>query len=118
MNNEAKEHFQSAVDIMDNIRAIKGKPYARAVECALNTLKLRDILQITLSAASENILEEKAEHVMLVAGTIMASQIALCSLNAGLSTDTTESAAELMSWATKIYDAEQEGAKAILGESD
>ena len=118
MNNKPEEHFQSAKDMMDNIRAVKGAPFARTVECALNTLKLRDVFQITLSAAQENIGEEDAERMMLVVGKIMASQIALCGINGGLSTASAESAAELMTWANKIYNAEQDGAKAFLEGED
>lgn len=110
MNTKAKEHFESAVDIMDNLRAVRGANYARTVESALITMKLRDLF----SMCSDAIPEQHETSIKLIVGKMLSQLIALSAINGGLDTDKPESAEELMQWATKIYDAEQDGAHAVL----
>ena len=110
MNNKAKDHFESARDMMDNLRSVRGANYARAVEAALVTMKLRDVF----SMCSDSVPEQHADTIKLIVGKMLAQLIALASINGGLDTESAESAKELMGWAEKIYNAEHDGAEAAL----
>lgn len=118
MNTEARQHFESAFDIMDNLKAVKGVGYSRTVEVALNTLKARDLFGILLKAGADHIGDEAADKLWFVFGVLMAKQISLAGMNAELDTETAGLATEIVGWAQKIRDAEDEGAAALLKDQE
>jgi len=117
MSNEeqAKQIFESAKDMMDSIRAVNGANYARTVEIALNMLKLQELLGHLISTMEDDIGQEKANKVWLGCNHIFSHVIGLASSNGGLLE--TADPNELVDWARKLLAIEENAAKALMGDS-
>jgi hypothetical protein len=107
---KSKQHFESAKEIMDNLRAVKGPGYARTVESALIALKLRDLFEFCATKLEE----DDADKLSQASGQMLAMLTSLCAVNGGIASSEKGIATELMGWAEKIYAAEQDGAEAFL----
>jgi hypothetical protein len=117
MSNEeqAEQIFESAVEMMDSIRAINGDKYARTVEITLNLLKLRDLVGHFLAKFEEHITEEKALGVWLSINKSIAHMIALSARNAEIE-DTDPG--QMLDWAKKIMDIEMKGCEKLMEDDE
>jgi hypothetical protein len=109
--------FESAYEIMDTIRKVKGENYARTVETGMLGKKMQDLFQLALgvAVARDGIPEEAGDLLNDMFSHMCAKQIALCANNGGLTKDSDKSdAEELMGWVDKIMDLEQDAAKSIM----
>jgi len=112
----AAEAFETAHDIMASIRAVKGIEYCYTVETALCCLKLKDV---TLSLMDQlkkrgDLSEEAAEALFMGCGVLFAKMISLNRIAGGAEPEgTQQEAAEIMSWADRIYDMEARAVEEI-----
>lgn len=108
--------FESAHEVMDTIRKVKGENYARTVETGMIGKKMQDLFHMTLgiAVASDAIPESGADLLTELFANMCAKQIALCANNGGLINTDRNGAEELMSWVDKIMDIEQNAAKEMF----
>lgn len=112
----AKAAFETANEMMDSIRTIKGQPYAHTVEVALTMMKVRDLFGTLLIGLedAEVMSEESAERLFDLMGHMSAKVIGLTRMSWDQSEPTTEQADEIMRWAERLREYEDRGAEAIL----
>ena len=112
----AKAAFETANEMMDSIRTIKGQPYAHTVEVALTMMKVRDLFGTLLIGLEESevMSEESAERLFDLMGHMSAKVIGLTRMAWDQSEPTTEQADEIMRWAERLREYEDRGAEAIL----
>lgn len=112
----AKAAFETANEMMDSIRNIKGQPYAHTVEVALTMMKVRDLFGTLLIGLedAEVMSEESAERLFDLMGHMSAKVIGLTRMSWDQSEPTTEQADEIMRWAERLREYEDRGAEAIL----
>jgi hypothetical protein len=117
MSNEeqADQIFESAVEMMDSIRAVNGEKYARTVEITLNLLKLRDLVGHFLKTFDEEVGEERAEDVWLAVNKSIAHMIALSARNAEV---LHTNPGQLIDWAQKIMAIEIKGCETLMGDDE
>lgn len=115
MSNEeqAQQIFESAIDMMDSIRAINGEKYARTVEIALNMLKIRDLMGMFLTDLETRLGSDRCDAIWVACNTIFANIISLDSHNAEIVGKVKPS--ELIDWAQKLKEIEQRGAMKMAG---
>ena len=112
----AQAAFETANEMMDSIRSIKGQPYAFTVEVALNMMKIRDLtgaLLIGLEDA-EVMSEESAEKLFDLIGHMSAKVIGLTRMTWDQSEPTTAQADEIMKWAERLREMEDRGAQEVM----
>lgn len=114
--NSAKEAFETAQEMMDSIRSIKGVPYSHTVEVALTMMKIRDLMGALLIGLedAEVMSEESAEKMFDLMGHMSAKVIGLTRMSWDQSEPTTEQADEIMAWAERLREYEDRGAEEIL----
>jgi hypothetical protein len=112
----AKDAFETANEMMDSIRTIKGEPYAHTVEVALITIKIRDLMGALLVSLEEAevMSEESAEKVYDLLGHMSARLIGLTRMCWNQSEPTKTEADEIMNWADRLREMEDRGANEIL----
>lgn len=112
----AKAAFETANEMMDSIRTIKGQPYAHTVEVALTMMKIRDLMGTLLIGLedAEVMSEESAERLFDLMGHMSAKVIGLTRMTWDQSEPTTAQADEIMRWAERLREYEDRGAEAIL----
>ena len=114
-----QESLESAFDMMDTIRSTKGVGYAHAVEIAMLTHKMLDLVQVLIIKLvdSDELPEESAKDMVKVFALITSRIIGLAarSSNEGKELDKAE-AKELMAWAERIMEREKEGALGFLND--
>lgn len=111
---KAEQIFESARDMMDSIKSVKGEQFALTVEIALQMMKLRDINGMLLDRIDMS--EEDRQRIYNGIGIVCAH---VTSLAANLSEiDKAEDAKELMNWAEKLLDLEVKGAITAIGEAE
>lgn len=111
MNQQAEAIFNSAQDMMDSIRSIKGAKFSRTVEVALCMLKMRALCGKLLSDLNDDLGRERCAEVFEAVNRVCAHVISLCASNADI-TDTADPG-ELLDWAEKILKLEEQGVKAM-----
>lgn len=113
-----EEAFTPAMEIMDTIKARHGQLYADAVEVALLTRKRVQLFQMILSTLVDTdiIPAEAAKIVTDIDNQINARILGKIANHAGVSVKRQKGAEELMTWADKLMDAEQSGAKNLFGD--
>jgi hypothetical protein len=113
-----EEAFTPAMEIMDTIKAKHGQLYADAVEVALLTRKRVELFQMILSTLidTEIIPKEAAKIVTDIDNQISARILGKIARHAGIEASSKTGAEELMTWAEKLMDAEQSGAKNLFGD--
>lgn len=116
MPESAKAAFETANEMMDSIRSIKGQPYAHTVEVALTMMKVRDLFGALLIGLEEAevMSEESAEKVYDLIGHMSARVIGLTRMSWDQSEPTTEQADEIMQWAERLREYEDRGAEEII----
>lgn len=112
----AQAAFETANEMMDSIRSIKGQPYAHTVEVALTMMKVRDLMGALLIGLedAEVMTEESAEKLFDLMAHMSAKVIGLTRMSWDQSEPTTEQADEIMRWAERLREYENRGAEAIL----
>lgn len=113
-----EEAFTPAMEIMDTIKAKHGQLYADAVEVALLTRKRVELFQMILTTLIETeiIPKEAAKIVTDIDNQINARILGKIARHAGIDASGKAGADELMTWADKLMDAEQTGAKSLFGD--
>lgn len=114
---KVEEAFESAQDIMDTIRSVKGAEYARTVETGMITRKLIDMFHMTLSmaVAKDAIPESAADLLNKIFSHMCAKQISLCAQNGSVTKGANQhDAEELMEWVDKMLAQEQTVAKTMM----
>lgn len=112
----AQEAFETANEMMDSIRAIKGQPYAFTVEVALTMMKIRDLMGALLVGLedAEVMDSDSTEKVYDLMGHMSARVIGLTRMSWDQSEPTTEQADEIMAWADRLREMEDRGANEVL----
>lgn len=114
-----EDSLEGAFDMMNTIRATKGLGYAHAVEIAMLTHKMLDLVQVLVIKLvdTDELPEESAKDMVKVFALITSRIIGLAarSSNDGKELDKTE-AKELMAWAERIMEKEKEGALGFLND--
>lgn len=112
----AKDAFETANDMMDSIRTIKGEPYAHTVEVALITIKIRDLMGALLIGLEEAevMSAESAEKVYDLLGHMSARLIGLTRMCWNQTEPTKTEADEIMNWADRLREMEERGAREVL----
>jgi hypothetical protein len=114
--NAIDKAFESAEEIRQNIRAIKGEAYLKAVDFGILINKAVHINAALSSMIIE--IEPKSEVVVKVAGhahsSMMASLVNDYCDALGLLEDTHNFARELTEWIDRVFNAEQSGVKSML----
>ena len=111
MNQQAEEIFQSAQEMMDSIRSVKGADFSRTVEVALCMLKIRILCSKLLSDLSDDIGRERCAEVFEAVNRVCAHVISLCAANADITN--TADPGELLDWAERILKLEEKGVEAM-----
>lgn len=119
----AKAAFETANEMMDSIRSIKGVPYSHTVEVALIMMKIRDLMGALLIGLedAEVMSQDSAEKVYDLMGHMSAKVIGLTRMTWDQSEPTTHQADEIMQWAERLREYEDRGANEVLkhlGEQD
>lgn len=119
----AEAAFETAHDMMESIRSIKGEQYAHTVEVALTMMKIRDLMGSLLVALEDEDLlsEDSAEKVFDLIGHMSARVIGLTRMCWDQSDPTKQEADEIMGWADRLREYEDRGANEVLksmGEDD
>lgn len=119
----AKAAFETANEMMDSIRAIKGQPYAHTVEVALTMMKVRDLVGALLIGLedAEVMDNDSTERVYDLVGHMSARIIGLTRMCWDQSEPTPDQADEIMQWADRLREMENRGAEEVmkhLGEND
>jgi len=115
-DNELDKALESAHEIRENIRAIKGEKYLMAVDFGLTVNKAVHVN----AALSQMIIqaEPKSEIPVTLAGhahsSMMASLLNEYCDALGLIEDTENFARELTEWIDRVFEAEQSGVKKLL----
>lgn len=111
MNQQAEELFQTAQEMMDSIRAVKGEKFSRTVEIALNMMKMRSLCGTLLNDMEEELGEERCSTIFEAVNRVCAHVISLSAANGEILT--TANPAELIDWAEKIMKLEERGVEAL-----
>ena len=112
----AQDAFETAQDMMESIRSVKGQPYAHTVEVALTMMKIRDLVGALLVGLedAEVMTEESAERCYDLMGHMSARVIGLTRMSWDQSEPTTQQADEIMQWADRLREMENRGAEEVL----
>lgn len=112
----AKAAFETANEMMDSIRTIKGEPYAHTVEVALTMMKIRDLVGALLIGLedAEVMDSDSTERVFDLIGHMSARIIGLTRMCWDQSDPTEEQADEIMQWAERLREYEERGANEVL----
>lgn len=108
--------FESAYEVMETLRKVKGAAYARTVETGMITRKQIDMFHLLLGIAvnAADFPESAADMLNEMFSKMCAKQISLCAKNGELTKDNISDAEELMSWVDKMLAHEQSAAKEIM----
>lgn len=114
-----EEAMGSAIEMMNTIKAQKGQMYADAVQVALLCRKQMEMthMLLTIAIKSGAMPKEAARVIHDVSGVLSSKIIAKAAKHAGVR-DKEEEAKEMMEWAERIEDAEQNGLKNLLKEME
>jgi hypothetical protein len=111
-----EEAFSTAFDMMDSIRATKGREYAHLVEVAMLTIKRREMIELLIGMLKEaSDMPDSVGELMLEADTAFAVKTISSACHASVfDFNKQEPAEELMAWAERMIDAEAGGIKQML----
>lgn len=112
----AKAAFETANEMMDSIRSIKGQPYAHTVEVALTMIKIRDLMGALLIGLedAEVMDSDSTEKVYDLLAHMSSRVIGLTRMTWNQSEPTENEANEIMQWADRLREYEDRGAHEVL----
>jgi hypothetical protein len=111
-----EEAFSSALDMMDSIKATKGREYAHLVEVAMLTIKRREMVELLIDMAQHNTnMPDSVRDLMLEADTAFSIKTISAACQASkFDFNAQDEAEELMGWAERMIKAEVGGVKELL----
>ena len=111
-----EEAFSSAFDMMDSIKANKGREYAHLVEVAMLTIKRREMIELLIDMVQQTTdMPDSVKELMLEADTAFAVKTISAACQASkFDFNAQEPADELMGWAERMIKAEVGGVKEML----
>jgi hypothetical protein len=108
--------FSSAFDMMDSIKARKGREYAHLVEVAMLTIKRREMIELLIDMVQQTTdMPDSVRELMLEADTAFSVKTISAACQASkFDFNAQEPADELMGWAERMIQAEVGGVKEML----